>query len=183
MVGILSVQDIKSVNFQGKFFSEKFKLHVWAYLCVKEHVQAQEFNHVFRLDLYPRKLAHLYLSNGSCTFWLLVRFGCWVTPVENPVIHSPWYLLDRLHRVALLTEAVKAPIPSMLAAGCQSGKVKRVTSLLDAVRLLVRCPTATCAHHERSVTQPFKVDLSVWLFPSGSNDCSFLLVLTDLGVC
>lgn len=77
------------------------------------------------------------LSNGSCTFWLLVRFGCWVTPVENPVIHSPWYLLDRLHRMALLTEAIKAPIPSMLAAGCQSGKVNRVTSLLDALRLLV----------------------------------------------
>lgn len=32
MVDILSMQDIKSVNSQGKFFSEKFKLYVCVFV-------------------------------------------------------------------------------------------------------------------------------------------------------
>lgn len=113
------------------------------------------------------------LSSGSYAFWLLVQFGCWVTPVKNPVTHSFWYLLERLCRVALLTEAIKARIPSKLPCGLYIGEAKRVTSLPDALELVVLILKGHSA---------FQGGHLCMTFSSGSTDCSFGLLFMDLRV-
>lgn len=76
------------------------------------------------------------LWKGSYTFLLLVRFGHWVTPIENPVIHSPLYLSENWIEGRCWLRPLKLWFPQCLLR-VVNWDAKRVTSLLDAQGLLV----------------------------------------------
>lgn len=158
------MQDIKSVGFQGNFFSEKFSNCVCEYICMfrsmcrrRDLIMCVGFP-FFSISIFTQGSWLIYtLSTGSYALWILVQFGCWATPVENPITHSFWYLLERLCRVALLIEAIKAPIPSKLPVGLyiRGGKESDLST---------RCSRVSCSHLERSLSLSRWTSLYNFLF-------------------
>lgn len=121
-------------KFPGKYHSERFSAcmceciyllrsicrHRNLIICVESFLLGLHFS---ILIFAPRKLTHLYVISSLLyllaffffIFWLCLAIGELLQDIQRYSFF--WYLVERFPGVALVTEAITAPVPSMLAVG------------------------------------------------------------------